>query len=49
MVSLADWRGHITVADLIFTRCAGQCLLMDATMQKLQDSPLPACPSNWFP
>jgi protein SCO1/2 len=43
MVSLADWRGKICVVDLIFSRCAGQCLIMEATMEKLQaelpDSP----------
>jgi protein SCO1/2 len=44
MVSLADWRGQIHVADLIFTRCAGECLLMAATFQKLQ-TVLPASPS----
>jgi cytochrome oxidase Cu insertion factor (SCO1/SenC/PrrC family) len=44
MVSLADWSGHICVVDLIFTRCASQCLLMEATLQKLQ-SELPATPS----
>lgn len=43
MVSLADWRGQICVVDLIFTRCAGQCLLMEATLQKLQ-AVLPASP-----
>ena len=42
-MSLADWQGQIRVADLIFTRCAGQCLLLDATYQKLQ-SVLPATP-----
>lgn len=44
VVSLADWHGQIHVLDLIFTRCAGQCLLMDATMQKLQ-AELPANPA----
>jgi protein SCO1/2 len=44
MTSLAGWRGHICVVDLIFTRCAGQCLLMEATLQKLQAA-LPASPS----
>jgi protein SCO1 len=35
-VSLADWHGQVHVVDLIFTRCAGQCLLLDATLVKLQ-------------
>jgi protein SCO1/2 len=43
MVSPADWRGKICVVDLIFTRCAGQCLLMEATLQKLQAA-LPGSP-----
>jgi protein SCO1/2 len=44
IVSLADWRGQICVADLIFTRCAGQCLLMAATLKQLQAA-LPPRPS----
>ena len=44
IVTDADWRGHVTVVDLIFSRCAGQCLLMSATMKQLQDQ-LPSSPS----
>jgi cytochrome oxidase Cu insertion factor (SCO1/SenC/PrrC family) len=40
-VSLADLRGHVWVADLIFTRCAGPCLKMSRQMKELQQS-LPA-------
>ena len=40
-VSLADLRGHVWVADIIFTRCAGPCLKMSKQMKELQES-LPA-------
>src|SRR5690242_18320231 len=40
-VSLADLRGHIWVADIIFTRCAGPCLKMSRQMKDLQEA-LPA-------
>src|SRR5215471_5343690 len=36
-VSLADLRGHVWVADIIFTRCAGPCLKMSRLMKELQD------------
>jgi protein SCO1 len=39
--SLADLRGHVWVADIIFTRCPGPCLKMTRQMKGLQDS-LPA-------
>jgi protein SCO1/2 len=35
-VSLADLRGHIWIADIIFTRCAGPCLKMTRQMKELQ-------------
>lgn len=35
-VSLADLRGQVWVADIIFTRCAGPCLRMSKQMQELQ-------------
>jgi protein SCO1 len=35
-VSLADLRGHVWVADIIFTRCAGPCLKMSRHMRDLQ-------------
>ena len=44
IISRADWRGQICVADLIFTRCAGQCLLMAATLNQLPAA-LPPRPS----
>ena len=40
-VSLADLRGHVWVADIIFTRCPGPCLKMTKQMKALQDA-LPA-------
>src|SRR5262245_13414902 len=40
-VSLADLRGHVWVADIIFTRCAGPCPIMTRQMKELQDA-LPA-------
>lgn len=40
-VSLADLRGHVWVADLIFTRCAGPCPKMSHQMKELQQA-LPA-------
>lgn len=37
-VSLADLRGHVWVADVIFTRCAGPCPIMTQQMKELQDA-----------
>jgi protein SCO1/2 len=37
-VSLADWRGHVVVADIIFTRCPGPCLQMTRRMHDLQQA-----------
>ena len=37
-VSLADLRGHVWVADIIFTRCAGPCPVMTRQMKALQDA-----------
>ncbi len=37
-VSLADLRGHVWVADIIFTRCAGTCPQMSRHMQALQQA-----------
>jgi protein SCO1 len=37
-VTLADLRGHVWVADFIFTRCGGPCPTMCATMAALQRS-----------
>lgn len=35
-VSLADLRGHVWVADIIFTRCPGPCLKMTRQMKELE-------------
>ena len=35
-VSLGDLRGHIWIADIIFTRCAGPCPKMTQRMSELQ-------------
>src|SRR5438477_11578545 len=35
-VSLASLHGHVWVADVIFTRCAGPCLKMSRQMKDLQ-------------
>src|SRR5580698_3486616 len=40
-VTLASLRGNVWIADVIFTRCAGQCPVMSAHMQEIQDA-LPA-------
>jgi cytochrome oxidase Cu insertion factor (SCO1/SenC/PrrC family) len=37
-VSLADLRGHVWVADIIFTRCVGPCLKMTRHMKELQQA-----------
>ena len=36
-VTLADLRGKVWVADIIFTRCGGPCPRMTKQMQSLQD------------
>jgi protein SCO1/2 len=40
-ITLADLRGHVWVADIVFTRCAGPCLKMSRQMMDLQQA-LPA-------
>ncbi len=40
-VTLASLHGDVWIADVIFTRCAGQCPVMSAHMQEIQDA-LPA-------
>ena len=37
-VLLADLRGRVWVADIIFTRCPGPCLRMTKQMKELQDA-----------
>lgn len=41
VTTLADLTNHVWVADIIFTRCAGQCPRMTMQMKSLQDR-LPA-------
>ena len=38
IVTLADLRGRVWVADIIFTRCAGPCPRMTRQMKLLQDA-----------
>ena len=40
-VSLADLRGHVWLADIIFSRCAGPCPRLTRQMKEIQQS-LPA-------
>jgi protein SCO1/2 len=40
-VSLTSLSGNVWIADVIFTRCAGQCPIMSSCMQSIQDA-LPA-------
>jgi protein SCO1/2 len=37
-VTLASLRGEVWIADVIFTRCAGQCPVMSSHMQEIQDT-----------
>jgi protein SCO1/2 len=37
-IALADLRGHVWIADIIFTRCAGPCLKMTRQMKELQQA-----------
>jgi protein SCO1 len=41
LVTLADLRGHVWIADIFFTRCPGPCLKMSRQMKDLQNA-LPA-------
>ena len=45
-VSLADLRGRVWVADIIFTRCPGPCLRMTRQMKELQDALPPTSPAK---
>lgn len=38
LASLADMRGKVWIADIIFTRCAGPCPRMTRQMKELQDA-----------
>jgi protein SCO1/2 len=46
-VSLADLRGHVWVADIIFTRCPGPCLKMTRQMKDLQAALPPSNPARF--
>jgi protein SCO1 len=37
-VTLAGFGGQVWIADAIFTRCPGQCLIMSAHMKQIQDA-----------
>ena len=37
-VSLSDLKGHVWVADLIFTTCSGPCLVMTSQMSRVQEA-----------
>jgi protein SCO1/2 len=37
-VGLDTLRGHVWIADVIFTRCAGQCPVLSAHMKEIQDT-----------
>ena len=37
-VSAADFRGHVWIANIIFTRCAGPCPAMTKAMKQIQDA-----------
>jgi protein SCO1/2 len=43
-VSLANLKGHIWVADIIFTRCPGPCLQMTRKMKAIHDRLPPQSP-----
>jgi protein SCO1 len=43
-VTLTSLRGNVWIADVIFTRCAGQCPIMSAHMQGIQDALPPGLP-----
>jgi protein SCO1/2 len=45
-VSLADLRGRVWVADIIFTRCPGPCLKMTKQMKAVQDALPPDSPTK---
>jgi protein SCO1/2 len=38
IASLGGLRGHVWIADIIFTRCPGPCLRMTRQMKELQDA-----------
>src|SRR5689334_5815849 len=38
VISLSDLRGHVWIADIIFTRCAGPCPRMTRQMKSMQEA-----------
>ncbi|MGP8234975.1 MAG: SCO family protein [Limisphaerales bacterium] len=42
--TLESLRGQVWIADVIFTRCAGQCLIMSGHMKKIQSALPPGSP-----
>ena len=38
VISATDFRGHVWIANIIFTRCAGPCPLMTRAMKEIQDT-----------
>src|SRR5580765_3802400 len=44
VVTLADLRGQVWVADIIFTRCPGPCTTMSRAMRELQSALSPTQP-----
>ena len=38
VTTLADLSNHVWIADIIFTRCAGNCPIMSTQMKSLQDA-----------
>ena len=48
VVTLADLRGQVWVADIIFTRCSGPCRTMTRAMSELQSDLPPAQPVKLF-
>jgi protein SCO1/2 len=47
-VTLADLRGRVWVADIIFTRCPGPCLKMTRQMKELQEALAPTNPGRFI-
>ena len=43
-ITLEDLRGQVWIADAIFTRCPGPCLMMSGHMQEIQAALAPSLP-----
>ena len=46
-VTLADLRGRVWVADIVFTRCAGPCPRMTRQMKEIEEA-LPVASKAWL-